>query len=162
MENMKRTIELIALVIVFFTSCTTDSKRYKIGISQCSDDIWREKQNTELKIGGFFHKNVELRFAAAYDSDETLYSNALSRLDAIYTELGSMKGSISSNTQAKLTAADFINKGDIDKWQRYCNSLMLRLGIHVAAQGSLASAGKSAVSKIKGKTFERNKFVPER
>ena len=28
---------------------------------------------------------------AAYDSDETLYSNALSRLDAIYTELGSVE-----------------------------------------------------------------------
>ena len=88
---------------------------------------------------------------AAYDSDETLYSNALSRLDAIYTELGSLKGSISSNTQAKLTAADFINKGDIEKWQRYCNTLMLRLGIHVAAQGSLASAGKSAVSTAAGR-----------
>jgi hypothetical protein len=88
---------------------------------------------------------------AAYDSDETLYSNALSRLDAIYTELGSLKGSISSNTQAKLNAADFINKGDIEKWQRYCNSLMLRLGVHVAAQGSLASAGKSAVSTAAGR-----------
>ena len=88
---------------------------------------------------------------AAYDSDETLYSNALSRLDAIYTELGSLKGSISANTQAKLNKADFINNGDIEKWMRYCNTLMLRLGVHVAAQGSLASAGKAACSTAAGR-----------
>ena len=88
---------------------------------------------------------------AAYDSDETIYSNAISRLDAIYGELSSMKNSISSTTQAKLTAADFINKGDIDKWMRYCNTLMLRLGVHVAAQGSLTSVGKTACATAAGR-----------
>ena len=51
-------------------SCSQDEKKYRIGVSQCSDDIWRDKQNSELKIGAYFHNNVELRFAAAYDSDE--------------------------------------------------------------------------------------------
>ncbi len=68
---MKKDITLIVIVFfIIFTSCTTDSKRYKIGTSQCSDDIWREKQNAELRMGAYFHDNVELRFAAAYDSDE--------------------------------------------------------------------------------------------
>ena len=61
---------IVILFITILTSCTTDSKRYKIGISQCSEDIWREKQNAELRMGAYFHDNVELRFAAAYDSDE--------------------------------------------------------------------------------------------
>lgn len=51
-------------------SCSQDEKRYRIGVSQCSDDIWRDKQNSELKIGAYFHDNVDLCFAAAYDSDE--------------------------------------------------------------------------------------------
>lgn len=88
---------------------------------------------------------------AAYDSDEALYSHAISRLDAIYSELGSIKNSISSNTQAKLTASDFINKGSIEKWQRYCNTLMLRLGVHVAAQGSLTSVGRAACATAAGR-----------
>ena len=68
---MQKNITLIAILfITIFTSCTTDSKRYKIGISQCSEDIWREKQNAELRMGAYFHDNVELRFAAAYDRDE--------------------------------------------------------------------------------------------
>ena len=51
-------------------SCSQDEKKYRIGVSQCSDDIWRDKQNSELQIGAYFHDNVELRFAVAYDSDE--------------------------------------------------------------------------------------------
>ena len=51
-------------------SCSGDKVKYRIGISQCSDDIWRNKQNAELRMGAYFHDNVELKFAAAYDSDE--------------------------------------------------------------------------------------------
>ena len=53
-----------------FISCTDNEKHYVIGVSQCSEDIWREKQNAELRMGNYFHNNVELRFAAAYDSDQ--------------------------------------------------------------------------------------------
>jgi len=60
----------ILLVLGLLASCTHDVKKYRIGVSQCSDDIWRDKQNSELKIGAYFHDNVELRFAAAFDSDE--------------------------------------------------------------------------------------------
>ncbi len=52
------------------TSCSHDKPQYVIGVSQCSEDIWRDKQNAELRLGAYFHDNVELRFAVAYDSDE--------------------------------------------------------------------------------------------
>ena len=51
-------------------SCSGGKVKYRIGVSQCSDDIWRDKQNAELKMGAYFHDGVELKFAAAYDSDE--------------------------------------------------------------------------------------------
>ena len=41
-----------------------------IGVSQCSEDIWREKQNAELRMGAYLQGDVELRFAVAYDSDQ--------------------------------------------------------------------------------------------
>ena len=44
--------------------------KFIIGVSQCSEDIWREKQNAELCTAAYFHEGVELKFAAAYDSDE--------------------------------------------------------------------------------------------
>ena len=58
------------MFLVLLASCSQDTKKYRIGVSQCSDDIWRDKQNSELKIGVYFHDNVDLCFAAAYDSDE--------------------------------------------------------------------------------------------
>ena len=50
--------------------CAHQKPKYKIGISQCSADIWREKQNAELRMGAYLQGDVELRFAAAFDSDE--------------------------------------------------------------------------------------------
>ena len=61
---------IILTILGLLASCSQDEKKYRIGVSQCSDDIWRDKQNSELQIGAYFHDNVELRFAAAYDSDE--------------------------------------------------------------------------------------------
>jgi ABC-type sugar transport system substrate-binding protein/DNA-binding response OmpR family regulator len=66
----KLNICITILLLALLASCSQDAKKYRIGVSQCSDDIWRDKQNSELKIGAYFHDNVELRFAVAYDSDE--------------------------------------------------------------------------------------------
>ena len=64
----------LTLFIAYFSflisSCQQEDKHYVIGVSQCSADIWREKQNAELRMGAYLQNNVELRFAAAYDSDE--------------------------------------------------------------------------------------------
>ena len=60
---------LLALLLTIL-GCANPKPHYIIGVSQCSADIWREKQNAELRMGAYFHDNVELKFAAAYDSDE--------------------------------------------------------------------------------------------
>ena len=57
-------------LIALFASCTEQKSKYRIGVSQCSSDIWREKLNTELLMGTYFHEDVELLFASADDSDE--------------------------------------------------------------------------------------------
>jgi ABC-type sugar transport system substrate-binding protein/AraC-like DNA-binding protein len=71
MNNIK-TLLLVTLTALacICISCTNKEKHYVIGVSQCSDDIWRDKQNAELQMGAYFHDNVELKFAAAYDSDK--------------------------------------------------------------------------------------------
>ena len=56
------------LLCVFFSSCSRQ-KEIHIGISQCSEDIWRYKQNHELEIGCYAQSNVRLEFASAEDDD---------------------------------------------------------------------------------------------
>ena len=61
---------VILFAVLLCVGCSPRQPRYVIGVSQCSEDIWREKQNAELRMGAYLHGDVELRFAAAYDSDE--------------------------------------------------------------------------------------------
>ena len=69
---MKRKTNMIIglLAAALLAACSQPTKQHVIGVSQCSEDIWREKQNAELRMGSYLHDDVELRFAAAYDSDE--------------------------------------------------------------------------------------------
>jgi len=66
----KTAFSLIMILAALLTGCTHQEKRYRIGVSQCSEDIWRDKLNRELQVGAYFHDGVELRFVSADDSDE--------------------------------------------------------------------------------------------
>ena len=71
MKPVKSNLSLyMVALLLLLTSCSRKKPHYVIGVSQCSVDIWREKQNAELRMGAYLQENVELRFAAAYDSDE--------------------------------------------------------------------------------------------
>lgn len=55
---------------VCFSSCSSGKKRYVIGVSQCSEDIWRDKLNNELRDAVYVHENVALSIKSADDEDE--------------------------------------------------------------------------------------------
>ena len=64
METGKKHIILyVILLLLVFVSCS--DRRTVIGVSQCSDDIWRQKVNREIKIGQYQYKNVDVVFASA-------------------------------------------------------------------------------------------------
>ena len=67
---MYRTILYLIALITLLTSCSESKKTYRIAVSQCSEDIWRDKLNNELKMGTYFYDDIELSFASADDSDE--------------------------------------------------------------------------------------------
>ena len=67
---MRKTVLYLIAIIAIITSCSKSEKTYKIAVSQCSEDIWRNKLNEELKMGTYIHDNVELSFASADDSDD--------------------------------------------------------------------------------------------
>ncbi|WP_027449076.1 AraC family transcriptional regulator [Xylanibacter brevis] len=67
---MKKLFLSLICFALFMMSCSERQTKYRVGISQCSEDIWRDKQNYELQMGTYFHNNVELKFAAAHDNDE--------------------------------------------------------------------------------------------
>lgn len=59
----KHIILYVVLLLLVLVSCS--DRRTVIGVSQCSDDIWRQKVNREIKIGQYQYRNVDVVFASA-------------------------------------------------------------------------------------------------
>lgn len=57
-----------ALLLTFF-GCTKD-KVYKIGVSQCSQDDWRNKMNDEINREIMFHEDAAVEIRSADDSND--------------------------------------------------------------------------------------------
>ena len=68
---------------------------------------------------------------APYDKAEDIYKTILDELKDIAPRFRSAAVPKNFSTQ------DFINLGDMEKWERYANSLRLRLAMRVATQGAL-------------------------
>lgn len=59
---------MLLLMLPLFLSCGGSAKKqYVIAVSQCSEDVWREKLNEELRIAALYYNNVDLRIKSAYD-----------------------------------------------------------------------------------------------
>lgn len=68
---MKRKLHLIIYVaiIVLLTGCAQQPKKFVIGVSQCSEDIWRDKLNDELKMGEYLNDSLIVKLASSNDDN---------------------------------------------------------------------------------------------
>ena len=68
---MKRYLHLIIYMafLVLLASCTRQPKKYVIGVSQCSEDIWRDKLNDELKMGEYLNDSLIVKLASSNDDN---------------------------------------------------------------------------------------------
>lgn len=67
--QMKQWLYILFLTLLFSACSDNNTKKYVIGVSQCSEDIWRDKLNDELVMSTYQHDNVSLKFASANDND---------------------------------------------------------------------------------------------
>ncbi len=69
---MKRHLHLIllmAIAAVLFVGCNRQPKKFVIGVSQCSEDIWRDKLNDELKMGEYLNDSIVVKLASSNDDN---------------------------------------------------------------------------------------------
>lgn len=68
---MKRKLHLIIYVaiIVLLTGCAQQPRKYVIGVSQCSEDVWRDKLNDELKMGEYLNDSLIVKLASSNDDN---------------------------------------------------------------------------------------------
>src|SRR3712207_4740838 len=66
---MKKIVGLL-LIILLAAGCSKEKAKYVIAVSQCSEDIWRDKLNRELKMNEYYNDSIEVRLASANDDNK--------------------------------------------------------------------------------------------
>lgn len=84
--------------------------------------------------------------SAKFDTAESIYSFLLDDLKRIATELNGV--TLNAGYQKSFTTQDFLNKGDIAAWKRYCNSLRLRILNRVSDVESFKARANTEMGEI--------------
>jgi hypothetical protein len=110
-------------------------------------DIWGSAPFSEA---GMLPNTGDLESAfPKYDDAADIYTKMIDELDEINTRLAALISSgLPSLTAGILPNQDYINKGDLTKWQRFANSLRLRMALRVASQGSLTAKGREVLGQM--------------
>ena len=68
---MKRYLYLIIYIglVLSLAACKQQPKKFVIGVSQCSEDIWRDKLNDELKMGEYLNDSIIVKLASSNDDN---------------------------------------------------------------------------------------------
>lgn len=82
----------------------------------------------------------------AYDKGEDIYNFILTDLKRISDYLATATPEDFYLNQFK--AADYVNKGDVTKWRKYCNSLLLRLAMRISYKDE--AKAQSIIQEILG------------
>ncbi|WP_456312352.1 SusD/RagB family nutrient-binding outer membrane lipoprotein [Pseudomonas shirazensis] len=93
---------------------------------------------------------------AKYDNQTELYIAMLDQLKAFSAELNTI--TLSAKLQVEFKTQDLINKGSVESWKVYCNSLRLKLLNRVSAFPALTARANTEMAEIiaEGKIVDEN------
>lgn len=154
---MRKYTLYIIILLAIISSCSTGEKKYRIGVSQCSDDIWRDKQNTELKMAAYFHDNVELKFAAAYDSDErqiqqidSLVNEGIDLLIVAPNQIATISPAIDRTFEKGIPVIVFERKTNSRKYTAYMGADNYEMGKLMGEYIATRLQGKGKLMEVMG------------
>ena len=154
---MRKHTLFIIILLAIISSCSTGEKKYRIGVSQCSDDIWRDKQNTELKMAAYFHDNVDLKFAAAYDSDErqiqqidSLVNEGIDLLIVAPNQIATISPAIDRTFEKGIPVIVFERKTNSRKYTAYMGADNYEMGKIMGEYIATRLQGKGKLMEVMG------------
>ena len=142
---------------VLFLSCAEKKPKYIIGVSQCSEDIWRNWQNSEMKMEANFHDNVELRFASALDNSErqiqqidSLVASGIQLLIVAPNQLSSVSPAIDRAYDKGIPVIVFERKTDSQKYTAFVSADNYEMGRLMGEYVVSRLGGKGKVMEVLG------------
>lgn len=157
---MKQYFSLLILLAVIATtcfSCGEKPKKYRIGVSQCSEDSWRFKQNNELRLSQYADPRILLEITSADDSDEQQIKQINHFIDEKVDLLIVSPNSAVSLTDVVSKAYDrgipvvlFDRKTSGDKYTAFMGTDNTQLGKMLGHYIARSIGGKGVVVEIQG------------
>ena len=59
----------LLLLVAIVVGCGKPDKKFVIAVSQCSEDVWRDKLNEELKTGEYLNDSIMVKLASSNDDN---------------------------------------------------------------------------------------------
>lgn len=148
---------ILGLIFCALLSSCSDNKKYVIAVSQCSEDIWRDKLNDELIAGTYFYNNVEIKLTSANDNDKKQIEQINRFVDEGVDLLIVSPNQMNTVTKAVDRAYDkgipvilFDRKTDSDKYTAFIGADNISIGRIIGEHIANALGGKGQVAEIMG------------
>ena len=140
---------LLGWCVILMIACSGEKPHYVIGVSQCSEDIWRNWQNAEMKMESNFHDGVELRFTTALDDSkrqiqqiDSLVESGIQLLIVAPNQRSSVKSAIDRAYDKGIPVIVFERKTDSQKYTAFVSADNYEMG---------RLMGEYVVSRLDGK-----------
>lgn len=150
-------ILLFLFAVSTLCGCSHVDKKLVIGVSQCSEDIWRTKLNQELLVSSRFYDNVEVRFASA-DDDSHRQIAQISRFVADQVDLliispnqtHAIAPAVEAAFDAGIPVILFDRKIDSDKYTAFIGADNVEIGRIMGQHIADVLGGRGRILEIQG------------
>ena len=157
MKGKLLTLWMLFGICAILTSCSEKEPKYIIGVSQCSEDIWRSWQNSEMRMEANFHKDVELRFTSALDDSkrqiqqiDDLVEGGINLLIVAPNQLSSVSPAIDRAYDKGIPVIVFERKTDSQKYTAFVSADNYEMGRQMGRYVVTRLQGKGRVMEILG------------
>ncbi|MCQ2219860.1 MAG: substrate-binding domain-containing protein [Prevotella sp.] len=157
MRKAITSLTAILLTILLISSCSTNTPKYIIGVSQCSEDSWRSKLQDELIMATYFNEGVELRFTSAHDDSrlqekqiDSLVNSGIDLLIVSPNQVDNLTGAIGKAYAKKIPIILYDRKTNNEKFTAFMGADNYLIGEMMGQYLAGKLGGKGNVVEIGG------------
>lgn len=154
-----RKLPITILLLTALLSCSFPERKadYIIGVSQCSDDEWREKMNMELRREASFYPGVEIIITSAHDDNsqqikdiDALVAKGVDLLIVAPNEADAIAPAVDKIYDSGIPVVLVDRKTGSDKYTAYVGADNYRIGYEIGKYVAGRLNGRGKVVELMG------------
>jgi len=146
---MRNIIISTFILLCILTGCNTRQEQYRIGVSQCLDDAWRQKMNEEMARELLLHPEMTLSHRIAYGSNElqcaqidSFISERVDLLIVSPNEAAAVQPAVSRAYRAGIPVVVADRRVPGDEWTAFIGGDNYKVGVLMAQWVNSIQKGK--------------------